>query len=140
MAVKHDFNQSIGHCAHMRENVNQSVTEMGRLNVQKYILLDKNLRSDLEQLVLQRLSFDLFAGSQRSMPFKHSFNKTNFALISVETLVIFQLKWIIYMSKKVFCLIKSCALIQKAPYTALNVLTFLLAVNTRCLSNMASIN
>jgi len=43
----------------MRENVNQSVTEMGRLNVQKYILLDKNLRSDLEQLVLQRLSFDL---------------------------------------------------------------------------------
>jgi len=29
-------------------------------------------------------------------------------------------------------LIKTCALIQKAPNTALNFLTFLLAVNTRC--------
>jgi len=29
-------------------------------------------------------------------------------------------------------LIKTCALIQKAPNTALNFWTFLLAVNTRC--------
>jgi len=28
------------------------------------------------------------------------------------------------MSKNIFCLIKTCALIQKAPNTALNVLTF----------------
>ena len=31
------------------------------------------------------------------------------------------------MSKNIFCLIKTCALIQKAPNTALNFLTFLLA-------------
>jgi len=36
------------------------------------------------------------------------------------------------MSKNIFCLIKICALIQNAPNTALNCLTFLLAVNTRC--------
>ena len=31
------------------------------------------------------------------------------------------------MSKNIFCLIKTCALIQKAPNTALNFLSFLLA-------------
>jgi len=41
------------------------------------------------------------------------FNQTNIALI-------FQLKWVIYMSNITFCLIKTCALIQKAPNTAMN--------------------
>jgi len=36
------------------------------------------------------------------------------------------------MSKNIFCLIKTCALIQEDPNTVLNFLTFLLAVNTRC--------
>jgi len=47
-------------------------------------------------------------------------------------LLIFQLKWVIYMSKNIFCFIKTSALIQKGPNTALNFLTFLLAINTRC--------
>ena len=64
---------------------------------QKYILLDWNMRSDLEKLVLQRWTCDIFAGSQRSMSVKDSFNQTNIALISVEKLNIFQLKWVIYM-------------------------------------------
>jgi len=36
------------------------------------------------------------------------------------------------MSKNIFRLIEICDLIQKAPNTALNFLTFLLTVNTRC--------
>jgi len=36
------------------------------------------------------------------------------------------------MSKNIFCLVKAWAMIQKAPNTALNFLTFLLTVNTRC--------
>jgi len=44
-----------------------------------------------------------------------------------------------YIQKYIF-LFETCALIQKAPNTTLNFLTFLLAVNTRCLSNMVSIN
>jgi len=36
------------------------------------------------------------------------------------------------MSKNIFCLNKTCALIHNAPNTALNFFTFLLAVNTRC--------
>jgi len=42
---------------------------------------------------------------------KHGFNETNIALISVEKLLIFQLKWVIYTSKNLFCLIKTFALI-----------------------------
>jgi len=30
------------------------------------------------------------------MPVKHGFNQTNIALISVEKLLLFQLKWVIY--------------------------------------------
>jgi len=63
---------------------------------------------------------------------KHGFNETNIALLSVEKSLIFQLKWVIYISKNIFCLFKTCALVQKAHNTALNFLTFLLAVNTRC--------
>jgi len=42
------------------------------------------------------------------MSVKHSFNQTNIALISVEKLNIFQLKWVIYMpsvmhSKRCLC-------------------------------------
>jgi len=67
------------------------------------------------------------------MPVKHGFNQTIIALIPMgKKLLIFQLKWVIYMSKNIFCFIKTSALIQKAPNTALNFLTFLLAINTRC--------
>jgi len=62
---------------------------------------------------------------------KHVYH-TNIALISVEKLLDFQLKWVIYISKNIFCLIETCALIQNAPNTALNFSTFLLAINTRC--------
>jgi len=43
---------------------------------------------------------------------KHGFNETNIALISMEKLLIFQLKWVIYMPKNIFCLIKTCTLIS----------------------------
>jgi len=36
------------------------------------------------------------------------------------------------MSKNIYCLIKTCVLIQKAVHAALNFLTFLLAVNNQC--------
>jgi len=71
---------------------------------------------------------------------EHGFNETNIALISVEKSSIFQLKWVIYISENIFCLFKTCALVQKGPNTALNFLTFLLALNNRCISKMASIN
>jgi len=57
--------------------------------VRKYILLDENLRSDLERLLIQRWTFDFTAGSQRSMPVKHVYNQMNTALIPVEKLLIF---------------------------------------------------
>jgi len=62
---------------------------MGYLHAPKNILLDSNLRSDLEKLVLQRWTCDIFAGSQRSILVKHGFNQTNIALMSVEKLNIF---------------------------------------------------
>jgi len=48
----------------------------------------------------------------------------NIVLILLDKLLIFQLKWVIYMSKNIFYLIKTCALIQKAPNTALNFWSF----------------
>jgi len=67
-------------------------TEIGHLYGQHYILLDSNLRSDLERLLIQCWTFDFSASSQRSMLVKHGFNQTNIALISVKVLFIFQLK------------------------------------------------
>jgi len=90
-------------------------TEMGHLHAQHYILLDSNLRSDLERLLRQCWTFDFFAGSQRTMLVKHVFNQKNIALISVEKLSIFQLKWVIYMSKNIFCLLKLALRSRKAP-------------------------
>jgi len=42
---------------------------------------------------------------------KHGFSQTNIVLISVEKLLIFQLKWVIFMANITFCLIKTYALI-----------------------------
>ena len=78
-------------------------------------------------------------GSQRSMSVKHSFNQTNIALISVEKLNIFQLKWVIYMPQKIFCLIKTCALISKNLYCSVELVTFSPVVNAQCQSNIVSI-
>jgi len=78
------------------------------------------------------LNCDIFASSQYTMSDKHGSNETNIALIYVEKLYKFQLKWVIYMSKNIFCLIKTSAQIQKALNTALNFLTVLVAVNARC--------
>jgi len=65
---------------------------MGHLYGQHYILLDSNLRSDLERLLIQCWTFDVTAGSQSSKRVKHGFNETNVALITVNKLLIFQLK------------------------------------------------
>jgi len=63
---------------------------------------------------------DIFVGIQRSMSLKHGFNQTNIALMSVEKLIQFQLKWVIYMSKNIFCFIKTCVLISNIFFTTLN--------------------
>jgi len=111
----------------------------GLFTCPKNILLDWNLRSDLEKLVLQRWTCDIIAGSQRSMSVKHSFNQTNIALISVEKLNIFQLKWVIHMPKNTFCLIKTCALISNSSFCSDELVTFSPAVNAQCQSNIVSI-
>ena len=87
--------QSNEYCAHIRGKIIKISTEIGHLYGQHYILLDSNLRSDLEKLLLQCWTFDVSAGSQRSMLVKHDFNQTNIALISVEKLLIFKLKQVI---------------------------------------------
>ena len=46
------------------------------------------------------------------------------AIISVEKLLIFQLKWVIYMSKNIFCLIKTCALISNSLFSSVELGTF----------------
>jgi len=74
------------------------------------------------------------------MPVKHSFNQTNIALMSVEKLTIFELRWVVYMSKNLFCFIKTCAFKHKISWYSVEILTFSPAVSTRCKSNMASIN
>jgi len=66
------------------------------------------------------------------MPVKNGFNQTIIALIPVDKLLISQLKWVIDMSKNIFCLIKTCAPIHKSPHTAVNFSFFLPAVNARC--------
>ena len=80
----------------------------------------------------------IFAGSQRLMLVKHGFNEINIALMSVEKSNIFQLKRIIYMSKKIFCLIKTCALISNSLFSSVELGTFLPAVNAQIQSNIVS--
>jgi len=46
--VSQTWLQSTDHCAHIREKIKNILIEMGYLHVQKYILLDWNLCSDLE--------------------------------------------------------------------------------------------
>jgi len=58
--------------------------------------------------------------------------------MSVKKLNTCKLKWVIYMSKNIFCLIKICALISNSLFYRDDLLTFSLAVNTQCQSNMAS--
>jgi len=70
------------------------------------------------------LNCDIFAGCQRSMSVKHGFNETNIALISVEKLNIFQLKWVIYMHQKIFSLIKLALWSRIAYFTAMNLWHF----------------
>jgi len=50
----------------------------------------------------------------------------------VEKLLTFQLKWVrpIYMSKQIFCWIKTCTLIQKSFWYSFELVTFSLAVHT----------
>jgi len=62
---------------------------------------------------------------------KHGFSQTNIALISMEKLLIFQLKLVIYMPKNIFCLIKTCALITNSLFYSVELGTFSPAVNTQ---------
>jgi len=73
------------------------------------------------------------------MSVKHGFNETRFTLMSVETINIFKLKWVIYMPKKIFCLIKTCAPISTSLFYSDELVTFLAAVNVQCQSNIVSI-
>jgi len=60
-------------------------------------------------------------------------------IISGEKLLLFQLKWVIYMSKNIFYMIKTWALISDSSFYNVELLTFLTGVNNRCQSNMSSI-
>jgi len=51
----------------------------------------------------------------------------------------FQLKWVIYMPKKIFCLIKTCALISNSLFNSDELVTFSQTVNVQCSSNIVSI-
>ena len=46
------------------------------------------------------------------------------AIISVEILLIFQPKWVIYMSKNIFCLIQTCALISNNLFQSVKLSNF----------------
>jgi len=63
---------------------------------------------------------------------KHGFHQTNIALISVEKSLIFQLKWVIYTSKNLFCLIKTCALISNSLFYSVKLSTLYSALNLQC--------
>ena len=91
-------------------------------------LISKNLFCSVEPVTFS-------AGSQRSILVKHGFNQTNIALISVEKLQKFQLKWVIYMPKNIFCLIKTCALISKNLFCSVELVTFSPVVNAQCTLN-----
>ena len=67
------------------------------------------------------------------MSVKHGFNETNIALMSVEKLNMFQLKSVICMPQKIFCLIKTCALISHSLFHSDLIVTFSPAVNTQFL-------
>jgi len=90
------------------------------------------LRSDLERLLIQCWTFDFSAGNQRSMLVKHGFNETKIAFISVEKLLIFQLKWVIYTSKNILCLIKACAQISNSLFHSVKLSNLYSALNLQC--------
>ena len=110
------------YCAHIRGKIINILTEMGHLYVQKqkciyfYKLALWSRETPIADTELSHRSwtFDLSAGSQHSMLVKHCFNQTNIAIIPVENLLIFQLKWVIYIPTNILCLIKTCSLIQKS--------------------------
>jgi len=54
------------------------------------------------------------------------------AIISVEMLLIFQPKWVFYMSKNIFCLIKTCALISNSLFHSVKLSTLYSALNLQC--------
>jgi len=58
------------------------------------------------------------------MPIKYDFNQMNITLISVENILIFYLKWVIYISNIIFCLIKTCAVISNSLFYSVELLTF----------------
>jgi len=51
------------------------------------------------------------------------------AIISMKKLLIFQPKWVIYMSKNIFCLIKTCAQISNSLFYSVKLSTLYLALN-----------
>jgi len=61
------------------------------------------------------------------------------AIMSVEKLVIFQPKWVIHVSKNIFCLIKCCVLISNSLFQSVKLSTLYLAQNLQCQQEMASI-
>jgi len=63
---------------------------------------------------------------------KHGFHQANIALISMEKLLIFQLKWVVYMSKNIFCLIKTCALISNSLFHSVKLSNLYSALNLQC--------
>ena len=142
MPIKHSFNQT--NIALMSvEKINDILIQMG------YDILTftcpKIYFAWLKLALLNRkspdtaLKFDLLAGSQHSMLFKHGFNQPIIALISVQKYLIFLLKWIFHMSKNIFYSIKTCALISNSLFCSVDLVTFSPAVNTQCQSNVASI-
>jgi len=50
----------------------------------------------------------------------------------VKKLLLFQLKWVIYMSKNVFCLIKTCALILNTLFHSIKLSTLHSALKPQC--------
>jgi len=53
-------------------------------------------------------------------------------IISVEKLLIFQPKWVIYMSNITFCFIKTCALISNSLFQSVKLSTLYSALNFQC--------
>jgi len=72
-------------------------------------LKDKNIFCLLETCAFipkishTTLNFEFFACSQHSMLVKHGFSQPNIALMSVEKLLRFWLKWVICMCNITFC-------------------------------------
>jgi len=61
------------------------------------------------------------------------------AIISEEKLLIFQPKWVIYMSKNIFCLIETYAQISNSLFHSVKLSTLYSALNLQCLWKMTSI-